>query len=337
MLDARLDPVAWDPPEPPEMEGPLAENDALTDAERAVELDGPEDVAFDETGRLWAGDRTGRIHRTVEPVGGEDTGLATEAVAEVPGRPLAVEFRDEDLLVASIGAGLLSVGRDGEVDLLVDRAGGREVVFADDIHVLDDGTVYLTDASEHEIYQDELLELRDTGRLLRYDPETGETDVVLADLGFANGLAPGPDGESLVLTETSRFRVTRYWHDGERAGEAERIATNLPGYPDNVDAAGDGTYWVAIPALRDPTLDWLQRHPWLVRQFSRLPDWTMERVTPDPYGLVLRMDADGEILGSHHDPTGRVFYVTSATPRGGDLYLGTLEGDCVWRHDPGED
>ena len=45
------------------------------------------------------------------------------------------------------------------------------------------------------------------------------------------------------------------------------------------------------------------------------------------------MDADGEITGSHHDPSGRVHYVTSVTPHEGALYLGSLEGDCVWRYD----
>ena len=175
--------------------------------------------------------------------------------------------------------------------------------------------------------------MRDTGRLLAYDPETGETTVELEDLGFANGVCPHADGESLLVTETSRYRVTRYWVDGDREGEFERFAENLPGYPDNAEAAGDGTYWVAIPTPRDETLDGLHARPWLKRQLGKLPKAAVEQMGGNPYGLVLRLDGDGDVVGSLHDPQGEVFGVTSATPREGALYLGSLFGQRVARYD----
>ena len=51
----------------------------------------------------------------------------------------------------------------------------------------------------------------------------------------------------------------------------------------------------------------------------------------DPYGLVLRLDEGGGIVDSLHDPGGRVFGVTSATPHDGALYLGSLFGQRVTR------
>lgn len=328
---SRLDPVAWNPEDPPAMEGPLARNDELTECDRVVSVDGPEDVAFDAEGRLYTGAEDGCVYRTVEPVEAETTDARVEVFARTDGRPLAVEFDGDDLLVAAIGSGLLSVGPDGSVTTLVDRAGGQDVGFANDVHVAQDGTVYVTDATVHGIYEDELFELRDTGRLLAYHPDDGETTVEHDGLGFANGLVPGPDGDSLLINETSRYRVTRYWIDGPREGEAEPFAENLVGYPDNVDVHDDGTYWIAVPALRVSLLDRIHRHPWLVRQFGRLPQWVVEHVSPEPYGLVLRVDGEGSVVESLHDPTGEVFYVTSATPHQGALYLGTLTGDTVWR------
>jgi sugar lactone lactonase YvrE len=333
MLGSRLDPDWWDPPEAPTMEGALAENQELVDCDRVVAVEGPEDVAFDDEGRLYAGGEDGRVYRTVEPIEGDEVDAPVETFANVHGRPLDMEFQGEDLLVAATAGGLRSVDPDGTVSTPAASAGGQDIAFADDIHVAEDGTVWFTDATVHDIYQDELFELRDTGRLLTYDPDTGETTVELGNLGFANGVVPGPDGDSLMVTETSRYRVTRYWTDGDRAGERETVVENLPGYPDNVDEGTDGTYWVAIPALRDAMLDRIHRYPWLVRQLGRFPPSVLGAVSPDPYRLVVKMDAEGEILDSLHDSTGEIHYVTSATHRDGALYLGTLVGDGVYRYD----
>lgn len=336
--DSTLDPVAWDPPACPTMTGALAPNDSLVGADTVVGVEGPEDAAFDANGRLYTGGANGTVYRTVEPVGSGDTDLAVEPFAETGGRPLGLAFDGDDLLVCAESAGLVSVAPDGSVETLADRAGGRPIAFADDLHVTDDA-VYFTDATVHDLFQHELFELRDTGRLLAY--RDGEVTVELDGLGFANGVAPGPDGESLLVTETARYRVTRYYHRGDRAGEREPFATNLPGYPDNVDRVADGEgYWVAVPAPRDPTLDGLHQYPWLVRQLGKLPDGLLGQVTGDDYGLLLRLNEDGAIVDSHHDPTGGVFGVTSATPHEGALYLGSLWSDRLvrvrpeWRYPP---
>ncbi len=113
------------------------------------------------------------------------------------------------------------------------------------------------------------------------------------------------------------------------------LAANLPGYPDNVDRVADGEgYWVAVPAPRDATLDELHRYPWLVRQLGKLPDGLLTRVDGEDYGLLLRLNEDGAVVDSHRDPTGGVFGVTSATPREGALYLGSLWNDRLVRVRP---
>jgi sugar lactone lactonase YvrE len=331
--DSRLDPEEWHPPDPPTLTGALEQNRNLAGAETVVACDGPEDVAFDDDGRLYTGVEDGTVRRTVDPVDETATEADLEDFADTGGRPLGMEFNGDDLLVCAEDAGLVSIAPDSEVTTLAARAGGREIAFADDLHVAADGTIYFTDATEHNIFQDELLELGDTGRLLAYDPESGETSVALEDLGFANGVCPHEDGESLLVTETSRFRVTRYYHDGDREGDVERFVENLPGYPDNIEAAGDGTHWVAIPTRRQETLEALHPRPGIRRQLGKLPESAAEALPIEPYGLVLRVDAEGEIIDSLHDPEGEVFGVTSATPRAGSLYLGSLFGERVVRYD----
>ena len=333
LRESRFDPQMWHPPDPPAFEGALAQNTELAGLETVVACEGPEDVAFDDEGRLYTGCEGGAIRRTPEPVDG-GTNLPLEPFAYTGGRPLALEFDGEDLLVCVAGVGLVSVDPDGNTTVLSARAGGQQIAFADDLHIADDGTIYFTDATVWDQFQDELVELGDTGRLLAYHPDSGETTVELSGMGFANGLELGPDGESLLITETSRYRVTRYWHRGDRAGEFEHVATNLLGFPDNIDAAGDGTYWVAIPSLRNPIVDKLHENPWLARQAGKLPPSVIGALPVEPYGLVVRMDADGHIHESLHDPDGEggVFGITSATPYEGALYLGTLFGERVVRY-----
>jgi sugar lactone lactonase YvrE len=329
--ESRLDPVSWRTEPIPELSGPLAENRALTGASTVCTTEGPEDVAFDDDGHLYTGAENGTVYRTTDPVTDGTRNAALEPVADTGGRPLALEFDGEDLLVCVAEVGLVAVDPDGTVTELATDAAGRDVVFADDLYV-EDGTVYFTDASRHALFQDELMELQDTGRLLAYDREADETTVLVNGLGFANGIALGPDDESLLVTETSRYRVSRYWHTGELEGRIERFTTNLVGYPDNIDRDPDGGYWVAIPSLRDPALERLHRRPWLKRQLGKLPETVLEQLSGDAYGLVLKLDEEGTVVDSLHDPTGGVHGVTSATPHEGALYLGSLFGDRVVRH-----
>ena len=43
-----------------------------------------------------------------------------------------------------------------------------------------------------------------------------------------------------------RFRCLKYWLEGERKGRTETFIDNLPGGPDNVNLAPDGSFWIAL-------------------------------------------------------------------------------------------
>ena len=86
----------------------------------------------------------------------------------------------------------------------------------------------------------EPLEARPWGRLIEYDPATNRARVLLDDLYFANGVAVSEDGSFVLVAETFRYRIRRYWLTGPRAGEDEVFADNLPGFPDGVSGDGRG-------------------------------------------------------------------------------------------------
>ena len=326
-----IDPVSWDPPEPPEMTGALAPNEALLDAELLGQgrIIGPEDTEVDEQGRVYGGLDDGTIVRI-------DADDNVETFADTGGRPLGMEFDSEgNLIVADAWKGLLSISPDGAVEVLTTEADGVPFAFTDDLDIASDGRIYFSDASERfnqPEYRLDMLEGRPHGRLLRYDPETDETQTLMEDLHFANGIALSADESFVLVNETWRYRIQRYWLDGERAGEAEVFADNLPGFPDNVARDEDGLFWVAIPTKRLSNVDGLHPYPWLKSLVAKLPQWMQPQ--PEPYGLVLAYDEQGHLLGSLHDPSGEhLRMITSVKPRQGALHFGSLYNDRIGRLD----
>jgi sugar lactone lactonase YvrE len=43
-----------------------------------------------------------------------------------------------------------------------------------------------------------------------------------------------------------RFRCLKYWLKGEDKGKTEIFVENLPGGPDNINLAPDGSFWIAL-------------------------------------------------------------------------------------------
>jgi sugar lactone lactonase YvrE len=316
-----IDPIAWQPPPAPELIGPYAPNDLLANARRLLEGlgEGPEDIAFDTQDRLYTGFLDGRIVRV--PV----SGGKAEIFADTGGRPLGMVFDSSaNLIVADAIKGLLSISPEGEMTTLATEAGGVPFRFLDDLDIAADGTIYVSDASSRfGIGEDtlDLLEHRGNGRLIAYEPATGTTRVLLAGLEFANGVTMAADGASVLVAETGAYRITRYWLSGDRSGTAEPFISNLPGFPDNINLADNGTVWVALPSPRLPVVDRLGPKPFWRKLILRLPD----ALQPEPirYGLVLAVDENGQATRSLHDPSGGVALVTSVMEHQGRLYLGS--------------
>ncbi|WP_404367675.1 SMP-30/gluconolactonase/LRE family protein [Marinobacter sp.] len=329
LVPSPVDSLAWHPPAPPELDGPLASNSRLQDADLLAKgaVYGPEDTAVDRQGRVYTGTQDGKIVR-VWPDGRVETWL------EVGGRPLGMVFDEQgNLIVADAWKGLLSIDPTGRVEVLTASAEGLAFGFTDDVDIAPDGRIYFSDASarfNQPDYRMDLLEMRPHGRLLRYDPASGETDVLLSSLNFANGVAVSPEGDYLLVNETWKYRILKYWLEGPNQGESEVFADNLPGFPDNLAVDGAGRYWVAFPSLRNDQIDSLHPYPWLKNQIAKLPESMQPPVKP--YGMVAALDAEGNILASLHDPSGNHLQeITSVNPHDGFLYFGSLHNDRIGR------
>lgn len=329
-----IDPLAYDPPVAPPLTGVLEPNTLLREATplAAGQITGPEDVAIDAAGVVYTGLVDGRIVR-IKPDGQVET-FARTGTEQKPGRPLGMAFApDGRLIVVDAREGLLAVTPAGEVSTLVTEVGGVKLGFADDVDVASDGRVYFSDASDkfgEGEYLYDLLEARPHGRLLCHDLTTGESRVLLDELYFANGVALSQHEDFVLVNETYRYRITRYWLKGDKSGTSDLFAKDLPGFPDNITSNRRGTFWLALFTKRNPTIDRLHPYPFLKKMISRLPKplWP----APEPYGFVVALDEQGTILRSLQDAGGEKFReVTSAQERDGTLYFGTLSGDRVGR------
>jgi sugar lactone lactonase YvrE len=329
LAESPIDSVAWQAPEPQPMTGLLSPNEQLKSAELLAlgEVYGPEDTTIDANGVLHTGTQDGWIAR-VWPDGRVENWVQTE------GRPLGMVFdRDGNLIVADAWKGLLSISPDKTVTVLTREAEGLPFAFTDDVDIAPDGRIYFTDASSRfnqPDYMLDLMEMRPHGRLLRYDPATGKTEVLLRNVYFANGVAVSPDGDYLLMNETWKYRIIRYWISGRKPGTAEVFADNLPGFPDNLAVDNAGRYWVAFPTTRNSQIDAMHTRPWLKDLLAKLPDSL--KPVPERYGLAVAFNAQGEMLTSLHDTDGQHLQeITSVNPHDGFLYFGSLHNDRIGR------
>ena len=311
---------------------------ALNDKLREVSLiglcgvDGPEDVILDDHDHIYAGTRTGDIVRFLAP-----DYERQEVFAHVGGRPLGMAFAKDGALLCCIGGmGLYRIGKDRQVAKLTDETkrtpfsviDDSRLKLADDLDIAPDGRVFFSEATiRYEMHEwaVDCLESRGNGRIVCYDPNDNSTRTVLRNLIFPNGICMTHDGVSFMFAETWGCRVSRYYFGGPKAGTVEPVIPDLPGYPDNINRASDGTYWLALVGIRTPSLDLALKMPGFRRRMAR-------RVAPDEWlfpnintGCVVRFDDQGRILDAMWDLGGENHpMITSMREHKGHLYIGGI-------------
>lgn len=310
-----VDPVAWEAPEDAGYVGDYAPNTRLA-ALKFIDIagrKGPEDAAIGPDGLIYMATHDGEILRTT-PEG------PAELFATTGGRPLGIEFGpDGTLYIADAFQGLMAADANGLVRLLTAEAEGTPIRYANDVDIAPDGRIYFTDSSMRfgagEIGSTlaasvlDLVEHSATGRVLRYDPATGDTKVLATGLSFANGLALDSAAEAIFVLETGGYRLWRYPIEG---GAGEVVLSNLPGFPDNLNRAPDGSLWFGLVSPRNAIMDRLSGNVFARRLIMRLP----EKMKPAPtrYGFVIRLDSQGKFMESLQDPIGDFALTTGAIP-----------------------
>ncbi len=289
----------------------------------ARDFHGPEDLEIGPDGRLYASLADGRIMaRDLE--GNWSEFINTE------GRPLGLAFApDGALFVADALRGLLRLGDDGFEVWMADESEGGPLVFTDDLTVLEDGSIILTDASRrwgYGEYMTSFLEGEQTGIVYRVTAP-GEYEALADGFAFINGVDHDPETGLVYLNETWAGRL---WVLDPDTRTVDVLVDGLPGYPDNLEFDPQtNLIWVALPSERSAELEALHPKPLLKRLAWRwiqvaglppLPPRPVKAMAFSQQGQPVRA-----LLGPDDAPTG----ITTVVPYQGALWVSGLERDGI--------
>jgi sugar lactone lactonase YvrE len=322
-------PAAWTPPTAPSLTGPYERNTRLSPVDRMSLGDShkPEDIAFDAHGRLYAGFEDGNIVQ-LEPHG------SFHVFANTQGRPLGMAFdRAGNLIVADAIKGLLSINPAGEIKVLATEADGAKFGCLNDLDIGADGTIYFSEASYKypmSEFASDVLEHQPNGRLMALDPQTLKPRTLLRGIHFANGVAVSPDQTFVLVAETGKYRIRRYWLKEPKAGMDDTFIDNLPGFPDGLSSNGNDKFWVALVTPRQALFDKLLPHPFLRKIVFRLP----KRLQPAPerYSFVVALDSQARVVQNLQNGSSDCYaQIANVLERDGKLYFGSIGENTVGR------
>ncbi|KAG0467752.1 hypothetical protein HPP92_017080 [Vanilla planifolia] len=188
-------------------------------------VQGPESIAFDPHGRgpytgiadgqivVWDGKAWKHFAYTSpnrsEICDPKPSALSCVENEHICGRPLGLRFdkKTGDLYIADAYFGLLKVGPQGGLaSPLTTEAEGIPFKFTNDLDIDEEGIIYFS-VSSSTYYRRNFLQSiftgDPTGMLLKYNPSTKETTILLRGLQFPNGVSLSKDESFLVLCESS--------------------------------------------------------------------------------------------------------------------------------------
>ncbi|KGJ64155.1 hypothetical protein DXU04_04365 [Bradyrhizobium diazoefficiens] len=210
-----------------------------------------------------------------------------------------------------------------------------------------DNTLIATDGSATcgvDDWARDLMELNRSGRVFRLDPGSKSVTALAQGLGHAFGACA--HGNGVLVSESWRHRLVLV-----TPGASPRIVlAHLPVYPSRLTRAAGGGYWLTAFTARTQLIEFVLREPAYRRRMMTEIDpayWVAPRLRsglsfkepmqgahiktmgvikpwapPRSYGLVIRLNPDGQPLYSLHSRVDGVNHgIVAAIEMGDDLVL----------------
>ncbi|MFO7580556.1 SMP-30/gluconolactonase/LRE family protein [Nitrosomonas halophila] len=210
----------------------------------------------------------------------------------------------------------------------------RKIMVCDNLEVSADGRrIYFSEPFNYENASTrdavhEAIALARNGRLWRHDLDTGSTRLIAEGFHFINGVLYDPHPgklreESVLVSQTSLFRVMRFYVNGPKAGTSEIVIDGLPGMPDGMDRDAAGRIWLAMFADRGPLLTWAHEHAWIKPLLMRLPTaWLLSQARRT--GVVVLSPDGSRPLYSAFYKGPELASIASAVPAPSGIFLANI-------------
>ena len=329
-----IQPASWDPPEKPDFTGRLALNERLTNAKKIHLLGyyGAEEFVADGKGNIYCGahlkkkDFSSGAILKIRP---DDT---VEEYLITKNWVTGMQFEKSGALIALMhNVGLVRINTDKSIDTLLTKTPNGELIkMGTGLKIASNGVIYFVNMDSKgktsaRNFNKLILEMKPTGGIYAYDPKTRTTTALSNGNYFGNGLEISEKEDFILISETSRYRILKYWIKGEKKGKSEILVQNLPGFPNNISRSKDGNFWVGFTTKRNDQLDKIHSKKGLKKFVYGLPSFMQPK--PEKFGMVLEISGKGEILQSLFDSKGKIVTEAGAVMELNEhLYLG---GDIV--------
>jgi hypothetical protein len=210
----------------------------------------------------------------------------------------------------------------------------RALVVCDNLAVTEDGRrIYFSEPFAYRNASvgdalDEAIALARNGRLWRHDLESGTTRLIAEGFHFINAVLcdphPGqPREESVLVSQTSLFRLTRFYLRGPKAGTSEVVLGGLPGTPDGMDRDSAGRIWLAIFVERSKLLTWVHANAWIKPLIMRLPSKLLLSQVQRTGVIVVSPDGSKPLYAAFYKGSA-LSSISSAVPAPSGIYLANV-------------
>ena len=325
-----INPVAWKPPTLADFNHASSLNEELTQSQK-ISLGGwygPEDILFDSVGNIFCGVHKGPNDFSNGAILKIDKAGTIEVFYDAQSWVSGLHFDSAGNLIAlSHKQGLISISPDKKVTVLaIEDEYKRPFLIPNGLDIASDGKIYFSNTSEESTYNVKygrkiILEMLPLGGLYCYDPATKRITTLIAGSYFGNGVVLSKDETHVLMVETAKYRILRYWLKGSKAGQIETFIENLPGFPNGISIREDGSYWLGFSTKRNAALDKIHPNPVTKRIVHALPEFLQPK--SEKFGMVINLSVEGKILQSLFDTKGIVLPEAGAVKEyDGRLFIG---------------
>jgi sugar lactone lactonase YvrE len=329
-----IHPLAWKPETKPTFTGSLSLNEKLSAIEK-IYLNGwygPEDIVFDTEGNLYCGVHSKEYDFSDGRILKIDNSGKVEIFLNTNSWVSGLHFDNRGNLIAlSHKLGLISISPNKTVTVLASKDDkGRPFLIPNGLDIASDGKIYFSNTSYESAYDVKygrklILEIRPNGGLYCYNPTTQKVETLIDGTYFGNGVVLSKDESHLLMTETEKYRILRYWLKGDKEGKMDVFMNNLPGFPNGISIRDNGSYWLGFSTKRNDALDNIHSKPGMKKFVYSLPSFLQPK--QELFGMVLNISQDGKIINALFDSTGKFVPEAGAVKEfNGRLYIG---GDVV--------